>query len=314
MKKYLFLLFSCLLSLSAYSQQDTLITGRVLDRSGQPIYEAAVMAYRLGKKRGLKMTDKEGKFTIKMGNPQDSVMIDFIGYEPVVMRYSDFFIGQLNDIVLDDWGPLHCEEVYRCKTEMDRKKQEMLVDDVPIEELRSLIWEFPQSSDVFYKNQPSTHVARTANEFVDFLFWENPLRNDYEQFGVEMLNRFRKEALCNERGEDIIRFVKAMDAQGGKWKAEAYWKKILESYLPNKVFRLYRMRMYSLKSPKNKAKLNVVNMCYQRIYLQYYIPSARKEIDKSQKVYFKKLGISTKGVKFSSSKSYHASQFSGYGK
>ena len=298
MKKYLFLLFSLLLSLMAYSQQDTLITGRVLDRLGQPIYGAAVMAYRLGKKHGLKITDKEGKFTVKKGNPQDSVMIDFIGCEPVVMRYSDFFVGQQNDVVLDDWGPIFCEETYRCKTDMDCKKQEMLVDDLPIEELRSLIWEFPQSSDVFYKNQPSTHIARTVNEFVDSLFWENPLRNDYEQYGVEMLSRFRKEALCNERGEDIIRFVKALDAQGGKWKAEDYWKKIQESYLPNKVFRLNRMRMYSLAYPERRAKLNVVNMCYQRRYLQYYVPSARKEIDKSEKVYFKKLGISTKGIKF----------------
>jgi len=33
---------------------------------------------------------------------------------------------------------------------------------------------------VFYKNQPATHVARTVNEFVDSLFRENPLRNDYE--------------------------------------------------------------------------------------------------------------------------------------
>jgi len=112
MKKYLFLMFTLLLSLSVYSQQDTLVTGRVLNRASQPIDGAAVMAYRLGKKHGLKITDKEGKFTIRMGNPQDSVMIDFISCEPVVMRYSDFFIGQTNDIVLDDWGPLFCEEIY----------------------------------------------------------------------------------------------------------------------------------------------------------------------------------------------------------
>lgn len=169
MKKCLFLLFSLLLSLSIYSQQETKIQGRVLDRSSKPIYGAAVMEYRLGKIHGMKVTDKEGCFSIDMGNPQDTIKIDFIGNEPVVMRYSDFFVGQLNDIVLDDWGPLCCEKVYSCKTEMDREKQEKHVVGLPLEELRQLIWEYPQSKDSFYRNQPATHVARTVNEFVDSL-------------------------------------------------------------------------------------------------------------------------------------------------
>lgn len=190
-------------------------------------------------------------------------MIDFISHEPVVMRYSDFFIGQLNDIVLDDWGPLYCEEVYRCKTEMDREKQERLVVGLPLEELRQLIWEFPQSKDSFYQNRPDTHIARSVREFVDSLSWENPLRNYYNQYGVEMMSRFRTEALCYERGEDIIRFVKAMDAQGGKWKSDDYWKRIIDSYLPCKVFRLDRLLSFSLRSPENHEKICLRIQCRQ---------------------------------------------------
>lgn len=112
------------------------------------------------------------------------------------------------------------------------------------------------------------------------------------------MTRFRQEALCYERGEDIIRFVKAMDVQGVKWKSDDYWKRILDSYLPRKVFRLDRLLSYSLRSPENRAKLKVVNLCYQRIYKQNHLPVPRKVIDKELKVYFKKLGVSTKGIKF----------------
>lgn len=67
MKKCLFLLFSLLLSLSIYSQQETKIQGRVMDRESKPIYGAAVMAYRHGKKHGLKITDKEDALRLIWG-------------------------------------------------------------------------------------------------------------------------------------------------------------------------------------------------------------------------------------------------------
>ena len=144
-------------------------------------------------------------------------------------------------------------------------------------------------------------MARSVHEFVDSLFWENPLRNDYDQYGMEMMSRFRKAALCSERGEDIIRFVKAMDAQGGKWKADDYWKRIIDSYLPSKVFRLNRLVSPSYDSTMHRNRrdnLIVVNLCYRRINNQRHLPAPRNEIDKKLKVYFRKLGVSTKGIKF----------------
>ena len=147
MKKCLFLLFSLLLSLSAYAQQEAKIRGRVLDRKGMPIYGAAVMAYRHEKKHGLKITDSEGDFTIDMGNPQDTVMIDFISLEPVMMRYSDFFVDQINTVVFDEWGPLYCEEIFRSKTKEEYEKQTKLVAGMPLDELRQLIWERRTSAE-----------------------------------------------------------------------------------------------------------------------------------------------------------------------